>query len=192
MTKTVIQYWETGGVVIEEVPEEYKVMIPHTTVLPHEGIPLENQKFDPINNEWVVLVKESLSEEAKEVVAFAIQNAELSDEQAMVIPEFYDEWKSGVKYEMKKIVRYNDQLYRVNQNHTSQSDWLPNETPALYSLIKIGDDGVEEWTQPTGAHDAYSKDSVVKHIEKLWISLVDGNVWEPGTNETLWKEKIDE
>lgn len=45
------------------------------------------------------------------------------------------------------------------------------------------------WVQPTGAHDAYSIDSVVSHKSKTWQSLVDDNVWEPSeSNPTLWKE----
>jgi hypothetical protein len=36
------------------------------------------------------------------------------------------------------------------------------------------------WLQPTGAHDAYSKDAVVSHGGKTWKSLLDANVWEPG------------
>jgi len=39
-----------------------------------------------------------------------------------------------------------------------------------------------EWTQPTGAHDAYSKGSKVSHKKKNWISNIDANVWEPGVS----------
>lgn len=37
-----------------------------------------------------------------------------------------------------------------------------------------------EWSQPVGAHDAYSKDAKVSHNGKHWTSTVDSNVWEPG------------
>lgn len=40
--------------------------------------------------------------------------------------------------------------------------------------------GPEEWVQPTGAHDAYTKGKRVAHLGKIWISDVDSNVWEPG------------
>ena len=39
---------------------------------------------------------------------------------------------------------------------------------------------VEEWVQPTGAHDAYSAGDVVSHNGKTWKSDISSNVWEPG------------
>ena len=51
------------------------------------------------------------------------------------------------------------------------------------------------WVQPTGAHDAYRiyvDDGGVEHPEMVvhggdvWVTLVDANVWEPGTDATLW------
>src|SRR5699024_7630187 len=37
-----------------------------------------------------------------------------------------------------------------------------------------------EWVQPTGADDAYLKGDEVEHDDKLWVSSVDYNGWEPG------------
>ena len=36
------------------------------------------------------------------------------------------------------------------------------------------------WTQPLGASDAYMKDDIVSFEGSLWISTIDGNVWQPG------------
>ena len=47
-----------------------------------------------------------------------------------------------------------------------------------------------EWSQPVGAHDAYSKDAKVSHNGKHWISNVDSNVWEPGVYG--WTEATEE
>ena len=46
------------------------------------------------------------------------------------------------------------------------------------------------WSQPTGAHDAYSAGGRVSHNGKPWTSDADGNVWEPGATgtERLWAE----
>ena len=43
-----------------------------------------------------------------------------------------------------------------------------------------------DWVQPTGAHDVWPLDAEVTHAGKRWRSLVPANVWEPGTNATLW------
>lgn len=43
-----------------------------------------------------------------------------------------------------------------------------------------------EWVQPTGAHDVYSLGALTTHSLKVWTSLVDANVWEPGVS--AWRE----
>ena len=48
-------------------------------------------------------------------------------------------------------------------------------------------DEYPEWVQPTGAQDAYAKDSKVTHNGKKWISSYDANVWEPGVYG--WEEQ---
>lgn len=70
----------------------------------------------------------------------------LTDKQALAVPLLFDEWSVGVEYEKDHIVRYNDELYRIGQNHTSQEQWIPGSTgtDALYSHIVIGEDGYEE------------------------------------------------
>ena len=76
-------------------------------------------------------------------------SASLSDEDALNVPMLYDAWTVGVRYEVKeedgKLVKpritYNDKLYRVEQTHTSQADWTPDITPALYSVVAEGGQG---------------------------------------------------
>jgi hypothetical protein len=43
-------------------------------------------------------------------------------------------------------------------------------------------DFVIPWVQPLGAHDTYPAGFVVAHAGKVWRSLVDANVWEPGVS----------
>lgn len=78
------------------------------------------------------------------------------------------------------IRRYGSDLYRCNQDHTSQADWTPAAAASLWS--KIGDPTEEwpEWSQPVGAHDAYNAGAKVSHNGKHWTSDVASNVWEPG------------
>ena len=87
---------------------------------------------------------------------------------------------SGKSVELKvgDIVLYEDNIYRVIQPHTTQVDWTPENTPALF--VKISLEEYPDWVQPIGAQDAYSKGDKCTHNNKKWISDVDGNVWEPG------------
>ena len=84
----------------------------------------------------------------------------------------------GVTLKSGDIVQYNDDIYRVVQAHTTQTNWTPNVTPALFTKISLEE--YPEWTQPTGAQDAYNKGDKCIHNNKKWISDVDNNVWEPG------------
>lgn len=94
--------------------------------------------------------------------------------------ELFSPWAEGISYSVGAIRRYEDALYRCAQAHTSQSDWTPDKTPALW--VKIGDPTEEfpEWSQPVGAHDAYGKGDKVSHSGKKWVSTTDANVWAPG------------
>lgn len=94
--------------------------------------------------------------------------------------DLFEAWVTSKNYTVGKIVNYNGLLYRCVQAHTSQADWTPDLTPALWN--KIGDPTEEypEWSQPLGAHDAYPLGAKVSHNGKKWVSDVANNVWEPG------------
>lgn len=124
-----------------------------------------------------------------EAASKAIQKAKLSDKEALEIAYVYPEWKTDTDYETDDIVRRLGGLYRVVQSHASQEGWEPENAPSLFSPVKFTPSGHEEWTKPTGAHDAYDTGDVVEHNGKVWESLVDGNVWEPGVYG--WKEIIE-
>lgn len=117
----------------------------------------------------------------------------LTDEQAESMTDLYPSWTVDVAYAVGDRRKYDGKLYRCIQAHTSQSGWEPNVTPALW--VRTAEDGeIPEWVQPTGAQDAYAKGDKVTHNDKTWVSLVDGNVWEPGATgtESLWAEVTDE
>ena len=93
----------------------------------------------------------------------------------------YDEWSAdSVAYTLNDIRQYNGLLYRCVQAHTSQADWTPDAAVSLWVSISDPAEEWPEWSQPVGAHDAYSKDAKVSHNGKHWTSTVDSNVWEPG------------
>lgn len=92
----------------------------------------------------------------------------------------FSPWAFPVNYKTGNIRRYGEDLFRCVQDHTSQENWTPSAAASLWA--KIGDPGAEwpEWSQPIGAHDAYSAGDKVSHGGKHWKSDTDGNVWEPG------------
>lgn len=134
-----------------------------------------------------------LIDDARRMRAFIEQMAtSLDDETAEQHIDVFPSWEVGRYYEKDYRIRYNGVLYKVLQEHSSQSDWTPDVAVSLYVKCHQQDPQEEypEWVQPTGAHDAYNKGDKVTHNEKHWESLIDANVWEPGGvgTESLWTE----
>lgn len=111
---------------------------------------------------------------------------ELPDEAALDVTDLFEPWESGRTYATGDRAKHNDLLYRCVQGHTSQDTWTPDATPALWTRVSV--DEWPEWVQPTGAQDAYPIGAKVSHNGKHWVSLVDNNVWKPGTSYLLWEE----
>ena len=107
-----------------------------------------------------------------------------TDEKAILAPELFDRWSAeNVAYAVGDRVRYGDLLYKCLTAHTSQASWTPDVAPSLW--VRIDDPAIEwpEWRQPTGATDAYPMGAKVSHNGKRWVSQIDANTTEPGTNE---------
>lgn len=112
----------------------------------------------------------------------------LTDEQAEKVSDAFPEWELNTAYIIGDRRRYLNSLYKCLQNHTSQEGYEPNIAVSLWA--RIGEPGIiPEWEQP-GSTNPYMKGDLVRHNGKVWESLVDNNVWEPGTpgTETLWRE----
>ena len=102
----------------------------------------------------------------------------LDDATALTGIELFSKWQSSKAYSVGDRVQYNSTLYRCVQAHTSQNDWTPDVTPALWVIVSIEE--FPEWVQPTGAHDAYNKDDKVSYNGKHYVCTVDSNVYAPG------------
>lgn len=122
----------------------------------------------------------------------------LTDDEAMEIATVYPAWTSGTVYAVNTMVTYganevgDPQLYRCVQAHTSQDDWTPDVTPALWSAIGLAPDDVPIWSQPTGAHDAYNIGDRVHYPgadDPIYESLIDGNVYSPEAYPAGWRKE---
>jgi hypothetical protein len=111
---------------------------------------------------------------APKVRAEELTAAEL-EEAALV----FRAWAPGQEVEVGAVREYEGGVYEAIQAHTTQEDWTPTETPALWKSHRPAGE-VSAWVQPTGAHDAYDLGARVTHGGQEWISTVDANVWEPG------------
>ena len=117
--------------------------------------------------------------------AMDIAGAKLDDATALDAMALYPLWKTDVAYAIGQRVRYGDKLYKCVQAHTSQGDWMPSATPALW--VRVSVEEWPEWVQPTGAHDAYAKGDKVTYKGKRYISLIDGNTYSPDAYPAGWE-----
>lgn len=117
-----------------------------------------------------------------------VQQANLTDEQALQVEALYPEWAVDTKYVTGFRVRYDDILYKVLQDHTSQTTWTPDISPSLFAKIIIVDPNIiPEWEPPANEHP-FMKGDKVAHNGKTWVSDIDNNIWEPGVYG--WTEVI--
>ena len=125
--------------------------------------------------------------------AMDLAGANLTEEQALACVRLYRPYETGKAYTAGEYLTYgvngvgDPQLYKVVQAHTSQSDWAPDATPALYDAIGLDDSGYPVWAQPTGAHDAYNKGDIVNYNGALYKSLINGNVYSPDAYPAGWE-----
>lgn len=114
--------------------------------------------------------------------------ARLDDGTALTVTALFPAWASGKSYSAGERVRYCGKLYRCVQAHTSQADWTPDVTSALWTEVaKPGE--IPVWKQPTGAQDAYSRGDRVRYPDEagaVYESTVDGNVWPPENYPAGW------
>ena len=108
------------------------------------------------------------------------------DKTALSGVELYSKWRPDIAVNVNDRYQYNGVLYRVVQAHTTQSDWTPDQTTALW--VRVSLEEVPEWVQPTGSHDAYNAGDKVTHNGVKYVSDVDANVWEPGVYG--WSEYV--
>lgn len=113
----------------------------------------------------------------------------LADGDALEVTELFPAWAAETVYSVDRRVRYENKLYRCVQAHTSQPDWTPDATPALWTEVaKPGE--IPVWKQPTGAQDAYMAGDKVWYPDvdtTVYESTIDNNVWSPEAYPQGWK-----
>ena len=105
----------------------------------------------------------------------------LSDEAALNGIELFPRWELNHLYQVNERIQYSGKLYRVIQQHTSQLDWTPDITLALFTEV-TPPGTIPVWVQPLGAQDTYQIGDKVHYPDEnspIYISVVDNNSWAP-------------
>lgn len=112
----------------------------------------------------------------------------ISDAVALKIPEVFPTWNGdGVEYKKDTKLTYNGVMYKVLQDHTSQSTWTPDAAPSLFTKVLTSTDGQpSQWIQPDSANPYMTGDKVI-YNGHCYQSTIDNNVWAPDAYPEGWK-----
>lgn len=92
-----------------------------------------------------------------------------TDEQALKSIAVYPFWKPDVSYLIGDRVQHNKVLYKCAQVHTSQDNWVPDATPALWIAISLNDGTVE--------HPITAVRGMEYEVGKYYIDTEDGHTY---------------
>ena len=111
-------------------------------------------------------------------IALAMQKSELTNQEALQVKNLHKEWKPGEAVIEGDRLQYGDLLYKCRQAHTTQADWTPDKTPALWEVIDEEHAGTQDDPIPwsTGMHPEEGKyyiegDLLAKCIEDPQTTL---------------------
>lgn len=118
---------------------------------------------------------------AKQLRALIEQlSALLDDETALDGVELFPMWNAEKEYAVGDRVQYGGTLYKCLTTHTAQGTWTPVDAPSLWAKVLIPDENeIPVWEQPLSTNP-YKKGDKVMYNGVVWMSIVDGNVWQPG------------
>lgn len=111
----------------------------------------------------------------------------ISDDVAFKIPDVFPAWSGdSVEYKKDTKLTYNSVLYKVLQDHTSQSTWTPDAAPSLFAKVLTSTDGEPtQWIQPDSTNPYMTGDKVI-YNGHCYQSTIDNNVWAPDAYPDGW------
>lgn len=115
----------------------------------------------------------------------------LTDKQALENTILFPVWSNNTNYKVNDRIRYENNLYRVLQEHTSQENWTPNAAVSLFArvLSETEDGSIPEWTQPDSTNGYMIGDHVM-YDGVEYESIIDNNVWSPVDYPAGWAEVV--
>ena len=111
------------------------------------------------------------------------------DAQAYKYPSLFEAWAAGTAYKVDDRCEYADKLWKCLQAHTSQDDWTPDATAALW--VEVAAPGeYREIKENMLSTEAFAKGEIGwwQTKDNLYKSLIDANVYTPNTYPAGWEK----
>ena len=104
----------------------------------------------------------------------------VDDNTALAGMELYPTWAVGIAVAKDSRYQYNGKLYKCVQAHTTQADWTPDITPALWTAIDVTHAGTIDDPIPASAGMEYVYGKYYIEGETVYICKRTGEA-EGGT-----------
>jgi len=148
----------------------------NATINAAKGYPNHSNGTDRYSEEEPYLYVDGLPAMLIESNTTEIVGEEVVEEEVQLEPNWND--FIGVEIEKDKKVVYNGKLYKVNQTHTPQLQYPPDEVESLYSEVDFEGE-INEWRPVTGAHNTYALGAQCLWNGVVHTSLIDNNAYPP-------------
>ena len=110
----------------------------------------------------------------------------LSDVDALEAIDLFGSWQADKAYVVDDKVKYEGNLYKCLQAHTSQASWTPTAAASLWAKVLIPDENViPEWEQPDSTN-AYMIGDKVMFEGHIYESAINYNIWSPSSYPQGW------
>lgn len=116
---------------------------------------------------------------------------DLTNSDAGQVRNFIKDWREDTAYKKDRLVRYENEIYRIGQDLVSSLVFKPGDegTTALYSHILLDDLGFEIWQEFDGVSGSYAFGQIVydRDAGEHYTSNLPNNVWgPPSTQPDYW------
>lgn len=161
---------------IEDIKEisETELAIPEAPVREQDFIKIFFSTFPNITQEELINLHDAVLESLNNLSENKIYKAFI----------LYNEWKRNQNYEVNQIIRFENNLYKVLNNHVSNI--IPAQDSKNYRKIEKPNNFIEVWAQE---RTPYNKGDKVKTGEYIYESLINDNIWSPINFPAGWELK---
>lgn len=119
------------------------------------------------------------------IIAPQVRAGDLTDAEVEARAAVFPPWEAGVKVAVGDLFRWDGTVVEVVQAHTTQSDWTPDKTPALWRVYRTPamtawQPGIAVKVGETFTFEGASWQVVQAHTTQ--------SAWVPDKTPSLWKK----
>lgn len=148
----------------------------------------------PIESFIAPSAEQTLSDVLGLVLRAAVADGKITDAELLrVAPALEGRvWQNGLSVAAGDVYSFGGFLWKCVQAHTTQSDWLPSQTPALWHKVEVvAEDTMRVWD--TGIEYAVGDIVAYPDADGKQYGCIQAHTslagWEPPNVPALWKEE---